>query len=43
MLVSFTLVPMLSSRFLKLADAEADHKTKEQDSSTGWTRPIRGR
>src|SRR5580765_2307407 len=30
MLVSFTLVPMLSSRFLKLADAEADHKTKEQ-------------
>jgi hydrophobic/amphiphilic exporter-1 (mainly G- bacteria), HAE1 family len=30
MLVSFTLTPMLSSRFLKLADAEADHKTKEQ-------------
>ncbi|HMF96139.1 MAG TPA: efflux RND transporter permease subunit, partial [Vicinamibacterales bacterium] len=29
MLVSFTLTPMLSSRFLKLADAEADHKTKE--------------
>src|SRR4051794_30714829 len=30
MLVSFTLTPMLSSRFFKLADAEADHKTKEQ-------------
>jgi HAE1 family hydrophobic/amphiphilic exporter-1 len=30
MLVSFTLTPMLSSRFLKLADAEADHKTKEK-------------
>ncbi|HTK30127.1 MAG TPA: efflux RND transporter permease subunit [Vicinamibacterales bacterium] len=30
MLVSFTLTPMLSSRFLKLADAEADHKTKDQ-------------
>jgi HAE1 family hydrophobic/amphiphilic exporter-1 len=30
MLVSFTLTPMLSSRFLKLADAEADHKTKER-------------
>ena len=30
MIVSFTLTPMLSSRFLKLADAEADHKTKEQ-------------
>ena len=30
MLVSFTLTPMLSSRFLKLSDAEADHKTKEQ-------------
>jgi hydrophobic/amphiphilic exporter-1 (mainly G- bacteria), HAE1 family len=29
MLVSFTLTPMLSSRFLKLADAEADHKTKD--------------
>src|SRR5438093_9004130 len=29
MLVSFTLTPMLSSRFLKLSDAEADHKTKE--------------
>src|ERR687885_252584 len=29
MLVSFTLTPMLSSRFLKLADAERDHKTKE--------------
>ncbi len=30
MLVSFTLTPMLSSRFLKLADGEADHKTKER-------------
>src|SRR3954469_18108061 len=30
MLVSFTLTPMLSSRFLKLSDALADHKTKEQ-------------
>ena len=30
MLVSFTLTPMLSSRFLKVADGEADHKTKEQ-------------
>ena len=29
MLVSFTLTPMLSSRFLKLSDAVADHKTKE--------------
>ena len=30
MLVSFTLTPMLSSRFLKLADAAADQKTKER-------------
>ncbi|HEU4894039.1 MAG TPA: efflux RND transporter permease subunit [Vicinamibacterales bacterium] len=30
MLVSFTLTPMLSSRFLKLADGAADHKTKER-------------
>jgi HAE1 family hydrophobic/amphiphilic exporter-1 len=30
MLVSFTLTPMLSSRFLKLADAEADHKSQER-------------
>jgi hydrophobic/amphiphilic exporter-1 (mainly G- bacteria), HAE1 family len=29
MLVSFTLTPMLSSRFLKLSDALADKKTKE--------------
>ncbi len=29
MLVSFTLTPMLSSRFLKLSDAAADSKTKE--------------
>lgn len=30
MLVSFTLTPMLSSRFLKRADAEADHKRQER-------------
>src|SRR5207247_598290 len=30
MLVSFTLTPMLSSRFLKLSDALADHRTKER-------------
>ncbi len=30
MLVSFTLTPMLSSRFLKVADAERDKKTKER-------------
>jgi len=30
MLVSFTLTPMLSSRFLKLSDGAADHKTKER-------------
>src|SRR5262249_37193691 len=30
MLVSFTLTPMLSSRFLKLSDAEHDKKTKER-------------
>src|SRR5262245_4972459 len=30
MLVSFTLTPMLSSRFLKLSDAASDHKTKER-------------
>src|SRR5262249_34302206 len=29
MLISFTLTPMLSSRFLKLSDAEHDKKTKE--------------
>ena len=29
MLVSFTLTPMLSSRFLKLSDGAADQKTKE--------------
>ena len=45
MLVSFTLTPMLSSRFLKLSDAEADHKTKERGFFhwldhwyTGWVR-----
>jgi len=43
MLVSFTLTPMLSSRFLKLSDATADHKTKERgffhwldNWYTGW-------
>ena len=30
MLVSFTLTPMLSSRFLKLSDADSDRKTKER-------------
>src|SRR6478752_2408318 len=30
MLVSFTLTPMLSSRFLKIADGAADQKTKER-------------
>ena len=30
MLVSFTLTPMLSSRFLKLSDGAADQKTKER-------------
>ena len=30
MLVSFTLTPMLSSRFLKLSDADRDRKTKER-------------
>src|SRR6476619_6385384 len=30
MLVSFTLTPMLSSRFLKLSDAAADRRTKER-------------
>ena len=29
MLVSFTMTPMLSSRFLKPSDGEADHKSKE--------------
>ena len=38
MLVSFTLTPMLSSRFLKLADAARDHKTQgSAASSTGST------
>src|SRR4051794_4804692 len=44
MIVSFTLTPMLSSRFLKLADAEADHKTKEQGFfhwlDTTYTRQV---
>jgi HAE1 family hydrophobic/amphiphilic exporter-1 len=30
MLVSFTLTPMLSSRFLRIADGDRDHKTKER-------------
>src|SRR6266540_284902 len=30
MVVSFTLTPMLSSRFLRLSDGIADHKTKER-------------
>jgi hydrophobic/amphiphilic exporter-1 (mainly G- bacteria), HAE1 family len=30
MLVSFTLTPMLSSRFLKLSDAAADHRTRQR-------------
>jgi hydrophobe/amphiphile efflux-1 (HAE1) family protein len=47
MLVSFTLTPMLSSRFLKVADAERDKKTKEHgffhavergyDACLAWT------
>jgi HAE1 family hydrophobic/amphiphilic exporter-1 len=44
MLVSFTLTPMLSSRFLKLSDAEADHKTKEKGFfhwlDTTYTRQV---
>ena len=43
MLVSFTLTPMLSSRFLKLSDAAADHKTKERGSSAGSISGTRGR
>jgi HAE1 family hydrophobic/amphiphilic exporter-1 len=30
MLVSFTLTPMLSSRFLRLSDAQADHERQER-------------
>jgi HAE1 family hydrophobic/amphiphilic exporter-1 len=44
MLVSFTLTPMLSSRFLKLADAAADQKTKEHGFfhwlDTWYTRQV---
>jgi HAE1 family hydrophobic/amphiphilic exporter-1 len=44
MLVSFTLTPMLSSRFLKLADAAADQKTKEHgffhSLDTWYTRQV---
>src|SRR5215471_1773165 len=45
MLVSFTLTPMLSSRFLKLSDAVADHKTKERGFfhwlDTWYSRQVR--
>ena len=45
MLVSFTLTPMLSSRFLRLSDALADHKTKERGLfhwiDTAYTRQVR--
>ena len=45
MLVSFTLTPMLSSRFLKLADGVRDHKTKESGFfhwiDTWYTRQVR--
>ena len=37
MLVSFTLTPMLSSRFLSAADAAKDHKTRKAASSAGST------
>ena len=44
MLVSFTLTPMLSSRFLKLSDAAADQKTKEHGFfhwlDTWYTRQV---
>jgi HAE1 family hydrophobic/amphiphilic exporter-1 len=44
MLVSFTLTPMLSSRFLKLSDAAADQKTKEHGFfhwlDTHYTRSV---
>jgi HAE1 family hydrophobic/amphiphilic exporter-1 len=44
MLVSFTLTPMLSARFLRLADGDADHKTKERGLfhwlDTTYTRQV---
>ncbi len=44
MLVSFTLTPMLSARFLKLSDGDADHKTKERGLfhwlDTTYTRQV---
>jgi HAE1 family hydrophobic/amphiphilic exporter-1 len=44
MIVSFTLTPMLSSRFLKVADAEKDSKTKEKGFfhwlDTSYTRSL---
>ncbi len=45
MLVSFTLTPMLSSRFLRLADAQRDHRTKEAGFfhwlDTWYTRQVK--
>jgi HAE1 family hydrophobic/amphiphilic exporter-1 len=45
MLVSFTLTPMLSSRFLKVADADRDHKTRDsaffRRLDAGYTRSLR--
>ena len=38
MFVSFTLTPMLSSRFLKISDAEKDNKTKESRFFRGLDR-----
>ena len=40
MLVSFTLTPMLSSRFLKLSDAAADQHRRRAGSSPGWIGSI---
>ncbi|HEV3214759.1 MAG TPA: efflux RND transporter permease subunit [Vicinamibacterales bacterium] len=44
MFVSFTLTPMLSSRFLKLSDAVGDNKTKEsrffRSLDTRYTRSV---
>jgi HAE1 family hydrophobic/amphiphilic exporter-1 len=44
MFVSFTLTPMLSSRFLKLSDAVGDQKTKESGFfrriDSGYTRSV---
>ena len=44
MLVSFTLTPMLSSRFLKrLGRASPITRPRSAASSTGWTAGTRGR